>query len=82
METPRATWTAEDIILALWSRGVSLRRLAKELGTTPNTLKRNIETGRSARIRAAVSAHLSTPEWHLWPAAFPPQWREGGPPTT
>jgi len=81
METPRATWTADDIILALWAKGFSLRRLAKELGTTPNTLRRNIETGRNAGIRAAVSSRIGVSEWHLWPEMFPPQWREGGPPT-
>lgn len=81
MGMSHVAWTEEDIILALWAKGFSMRRLAKELGTTPTTLRRNIQSGKSASIRAAVSIRLAVPEWHLWPSMFPPQWRDDGPPT-
>lgn len=73
-------WTPEDIYLALSARGYSIRKLAAELGTTTNTLRRNIQNGESKSIRQAISKIVSTPEWELWPLAFPPQWREHGPP--
>jgi lambda repressor-like predicted transcriptional regulator len=80
MGEDRSAWTPEDICKALWARGYSLRKLAAELGTTPNTLRRNIDTGRSAKIRAELSIRLHVPEWRLWPEIFPPQWRDEGPP--
>jgi len=82
MKDPRSEWTSHDISMALRVKGYTLRRLADELNITPNTLLRNIRSGRNVRIRAEISKILHVPEWHLWPEAFPPQWREEGPPAS
>jgi lambda repressor-like predicted transcriptional regulator len=81
MGADQIAWTSDNICTALWAKGFSLRKLALELDTTPNTLRRNIQSGKNARIRAELSARLGVPEWQLWPRAFPPQWQENGPPS-
>jgi lambda repressor-like predicted transcriptional regulator len=73
-------WTYDDIVKALRLKGYSLSRISSELGLSYAATRYGVRHGSIKSLRALVSTVLEEPEWIIWSARFPPQWRQGGPP--
>jgi lambda repressor-like predicted transcriptional regulator len=73
-------WTYDDIIKALRLKGYTLSRIASELGLSYPATRYGVRHGSIESLRSLVSKVVGEPEWALWCARFPPQWRQGGPP--
>lgn len=74
-------WTRADLVKALRMKGYTVKKLAAEVGLTYPATRYSLQTGLSEKVRERVCEILSLDAFSVWPAAFPPQWRNSEPPS-